>query len=332
MTANRLAFAGLILVLAVVPFIFASSMVFLTMVYAKALAVLGILLLLRAGQVSFGHGMFFAAGAYTAAFIGQSFRGTDIVLLIGAAAVVSTLAGLVVGVFVARYRGIFFGMMNLAFSMVLFSILEKFFHLTGGSDGLRIRRPPMLGMELSRGEFDYAIYYVVLFFAVAMAIFVWQFLRSPLGEALKAVKANETRLEYLGLSAKGVLLTSYTLSALLCGLGGVFMGLVQGLATPDYTFWTRSSEFVFIAVLGGPGHVAGAFAGTFIYELVRAYAAAILADSWQLILGGTLIVIILFAPGGLIELHRRITSRRAAPVAPEAPRAARTEKTVEATR
>ncbi|WP_035485551.1 branched-chain amino acid ABC transporter permease [Geminicoccus roseus] len=303
---KRIALAALLLLLLAVPAFAGSSMTFLTIVYAKALAVLGILLLLQAGQVSFGHGMFFAAGAYTAAFLGDAWRGADMVVLLVAAALVSILAGLIVGLFVTRYRGIFFGMLNLAFSMVLFAVLEKFFHLTGGSDGMRIRRPTLLGFSFDRGSFDLVIYYTVLVLAVLMAAMVWQFLRSPLGQALKAMKANETRLEYIGISAKHVMLVSYVFSALLCGLGGVAMGLVQGIATPDYTFWTRSSEFVFIAVLGGAGHVLGAFAGSFVYEAVRVYAAAFLADSWQLILGAVLIVVILWAPGGLIDLHRRL--------------------------
>lgn len=317
---KRIALLALMVLLLAVPLFADTSMTFLTIVYAKTLAVLGILLLLQAGQVSFGHGMFFAAGAYTAAFLGDAWRGIDLTVLVLAAALVSILAGLVVGLFVTRYRHIFFGMLNLAFSMVLFAVLEKFFHLTGGSDGMRIRRPTLLGFSFSRDQFDYVIYYAVLVLAVAMALLVWQFLRSPLGQALKAMKSNETRLEYIGISAKHVMLVGYVFSALLCGLGGVAMGIVQGIATPDYTFWTRSSEFVFIAVLGGSGHVLGAFAGSFVYEGVRVYAAALLADSWQLILGAVLIVVILWAPGGLIELHRRLPWRRRPPAQAEASR------------
>lgn len=317
MNKGLLAFLGVVALLAALPYANSSPMIFLTLCMAKSLAVLGVLILLRADQVSFGHAMYFAIGAYAAAFLSSQFRGVDLALLILAALAASTLAGLIVGVFVTRYRGIFFGMINLAFSMVFFSVLEKAFHLTGGSDGMRIRRPTFLGFEFKRAEFDLLIYYVALVLAALCFWLVWRYLRSPLGEALRAVKSNETRLEYLGLSAKRVLLIGYVASAALCGLGGALMGIVQGLATPDYAFWTRSSELVFIAVLGGPGHVAGAFAGTLIFDMVRTFAASLLEDSWQLILGVTLIVIILWAPGGLVELWRRLTSRvsRASPAA-----------------
>lgn len=310
MDKRLIAFVLVILTLCLLPFTIDNSTTFMAMVMAKSLAVLGILVLLRADQVSFGHAMFFAIGAYAASFLSASFRGIDLSLLILAAILASLLSGLIIGIFVTRYRGIFFGMINLAFSMVFYSILEKAFHITGGSDGMRIRRPTFLGMEFKRAEFDLVIYFVILTLAALCCYLVWRYLRSPLGQALRAVKSNETRLEYLGLSAKSVLLTGYVLSAVLCGLGGVLMGIVQGLASPEQAFWTRSSEFVFIAVLGGPGHVAGAFSGALIFELIRTSAASLLTDSWQLILGITLIIIILWAPGGLVELWNRIVIRK----------------------
>ncbi|MFG1383032.1 branched-chain amino acid ABC transporter permease [Xanthobacter versatilis] len=304
--------ALLLAVLAAVPAFAASSQTFLAIVFAKSLAVLGLLLLLQAGQVSFGHGMFFATGAYTVAFLGRSMGGGDIALLLAASAVSSVLLGLLVGLFVVRYRYIFFGMLNLAFSMVLYSILEKFFHLTGGSDGLRIRRPSAFGFAFDRAQFDTLIYYLTLVLAFGAAYLVWRYLRSPLGQALKAIKSNETRLEYIGLSARFVMLVGYVISALLCGIGGACLGIIQGIATPEYSYWTRSAEFVFIAILGGVGHVAGALTGTFVYEAVRTYAAAFVADNWQMILGFVLLAIILKAPTGIVGLVQAIAGRRKA--------------------
>lgn len=317
MSKGKIAFIVLLAVLAMLPFAASSTVVFITLCMAKSLAVLGILVLIRADQVSFGHAMYFAIGAYAAAFLSSAYRDIDLTLVILAAIAASMIAGLIVGLFVTRYRGIFFGMINLAFSMVLYSVLEKAFHITGGSDGMRIRRPTFMGFEFKRSEFDLLMFYVVLVVAAISFVLVWRYLRSPLGQALRAVKTNETRVEYLGLSAKRVLLTGYLVSAVLCGLGGVLMGTVQGLATPEHAFWSRSAELVFIAVLGGQGSVAGAFAGTVVFETVRTFAAAVLNDSWQLILGVTLIAIILWAPGGLVELWQRAFGKRRKRVAPE---------------
>jgi branched-chain amino acid transport system permease protein len=290
---------------AVAPLFVASWATLFALILAKGVVVLGIVLLLQAGQVSFGHAMFFATGAYAAAFWGKFVGGGDILLYLLLGGVSSTIFGLIVGLFVVRYREIFFGMLNLAFSMVLWSLLEKMFHYTNGADGIRVARPGLLGFSFTPETFQYVILYVSLAIAVIAFYAVQRYLDSPLGHMLRAMKSNETRLEYLGMSARRVLLIGYVISALLGGIGGSLVAIIQQIATPEFGFWTKSGEFVFIAILGGGAHAFGAFAGAAMFECVRFYAAAHLADSWQLILGVVLIVIILYAPNGLIGLRQR---------------------------
>jgi branched-chain amino acid transport system permease protein len=254
--------------------------------------------------------MFFATGAYAAAFWGKYLGSGDILLYLVLGAASSTLFGLIVGLFVVRYREIFFGMLNLAFSMVLWSLLEKMFHITNGADGIRVARPGLLGMTFTPETFQYVILYLSLLIAIAAFFGVQRYLDSPLGHMLRAIKSNETRLEYLGTSARRVLLVGYVISALLGGVGGSLVAIIQQIATPEFGYWTKSGEFVFIAILGGGAHAFGAFAGAAMFELVRFYAAAQLADAWQLILGVVLIVIILYAPNGLIGLRQRDTRRK----------------------
>jgi branched-chain amino acid transport system permease protein len=298
------------LVAATAPLFVTSWATLFALILAKSIVVLGIILLLQAGQVSFGHAMFFATGAYAAAFWGKYVGSGDILLYLVLGAVSSTLFGLVVGMFVVRYREIFFGMLNLAFSMVLWSLLEKMFHYTNGADGIRVARPGLLGFSFTPETFQYVILYVSLSIAVAAFFGVQRYLDSPLGHMLRAIKSNETRLEYLGTSARRVLLVGYVISALLGGVGGSLVAIIQQIATPEFGYWTKSGEFVFIAILGGGAHAFGAFAGAAMFELVRFYAAAQLADAWQLILGLVLIVIILYAPNGLIGLRQRDTRRK----------------------
>jgi branched-chain amino acid transport system permease protein len=290
---------------AIAPLFVPSWATLVALILAKSIVVLGIILLLQAGQVSFGHAMFFATGAYAAAFWGKFVGGGDILLYLLLGAISSTVLGLIVGSFVVRYREIFFGMLNLAFSMVLWSLLEKMFRYTNGADGIRVPRPALLGMAFTPESFQYVILYVSLLIAIAAFIGVQRYLDSPLGHMLRAIKSNETRLEYLGTSARHVLLVGYVFSAFLGGIGGALVAIIQQIATPEFGFWTKSGEFVFIAILGGGAHAFGAFAGAAMFECVRFYAAAHLADSWQLILGVVLIVIILYAPNGLIGLRQR---------------------------
>ena len=293
------------LVAALAPLFVSSWATLFALILAKGIVVLGIVLLLQAGQVSFGHAMFFATGAYTAAFWGKYMGGGDILLYLVLGGISSTIIGLVVGLFVVRYREIFFGMLNLAFSMVLWSLLEKMFHYTNGADGIRVARPGLLGFTFTPETFQYVILYVSLVIAIAAFYGVQRYLESPLGHMLRAIKSNETRLEYLGTSARHVLLVGYVISAFLGGVGGTLVAIIQQIATPEFGFWTKSGEFVFIAILGGGAHAFGAFAGAAMFEIVRFYAAAHLADAWQLILGVVLIVIILYAPNGLIGLRQR---------------------------
>lgn len=316
MSARRLALLLLAALLLAAPFGAPWIKLFLIITVAKGLAVLGVIVLLQAGQVSFGHALYFSFSAYVIAFAGRSLGGGEMISALLLSAAAAGLLGLVIGLFVSRYRYIFFGMLNLAVSMVFYSILEKFTAITGGSDGIRIRRPTLLGFAVERGAFELALYGVTVALAALAVLAVSRYLASPLGQMLRAIKSNETRLEYVGVSARRVLLAGYVASAALCGLGGGVTALAQGLATPESGFWTRSGEFVFIAILGGSGHVAGAFAGAVIFEGLRNGAAIFFSDAWQLILGAALLVIVIFAPEGVCGLFARYWPRPA-PAAPE---------------
>lgn len=294
--------------LALAPVFAPTTQVMLTLALAKSLAVLGIIVLLQAGQVSFGHALFYAVSAYAAAFLGRAMAGGELLLnlLLGMAS--AALVALLVGLFVVRYREIFFGMLNLAASMIFFSFLEKFYHITGGSDGLSVPRPTVLGFTLERAGFETLLYYGSLALVLAALMLTHRFLSSPVGQMLRAIKTNEVRLEYLGVSSRRVLLAGYVVSAALCGLGGALMASAQGIVTPEYAWWVRSGEFVFIAILGGAGSVQGALVGALAYESVKTYAAAFAADIWQLVLGVVLLAVILFAPkgmAGLLQARRR---------------------------
>ncbi len=275
---------------------------------ANGLAVTGVIVLIRAGQVSFGHAMFACLAGYGVAFIGRAYH-LDALLLIALGTAAAALAGALIGVFMVRYRGIFFGMLNLAFSMVLFSVLGKFGAFTGGTDGLRFDRPSFGFVHLEREGFETALLLLALVLAVLAGVLVQRYFGSVNGQALAAIKTNETRLEYLGLSAKRVFWGGYVLSATLCGLGGSLFALTQGLVTPEMGYWVRSGEIVFIAILGGSGHAVGAFIGAFVFEFMKLYAAALLTGAWQMVLGLVLIVMVFVAPRGLFGLFERHLKR-----------------------
>lgn len=273
------------------------------------MAALGITVLMRAGQVSFGHAMFAAIAGYAVAFLSRAMPHADALLLIAAGLLASALSGLLAAVFLTRYRGIFFGMLNLGISMVLFSLAGKLYAWTGGTDGLRFERPMLAGMTLDRASFEVGMLSVTVLLAAASLWLVQRFFDSAAGQVLSAIKTNETRLEYIGLSARRSLGEAYVLSATLVGLSGALHTLVQGLVTPESGYWIRSGEYVFIAILGGAGHAAGAFLGAAVFEAIKLVAAAYFTNAWQILLGTTLIAVIFFAPTGLVGWLQKETRR-----------------------
>jgi len=266
---------------------------------AFGIAALGISILIVSGQISFGHAMFMCSGGYAVAFAARQWPQLDSALLLAIGAGTGLVLGVVVGSFVVRYRAIFFGMLNLALSMVLYAVLGKFFHITGGTDGLRLERAPFFGMALDRDSFESVLLLLSVLLALITGWLVRRYQRSVAGQALAAIKTNETRLEYVGISAYKTLWIGYIFSATLCGLSGAIFAIAQGLVTPEMGYWVRSGEIIFVAILGGVGHPLGAFIGAGIFEFVKLFAAAYLTGAWQLVLGCVLIAIVFLAPRGV---------------------------------
>ena len=284
-----------------------------TIAVSKGLAALGVAMLLRGGLISIGHALYFAIGAYAVAFLMREAGITDLLLLFVCATLITTVAGLVVGAFMVRYRAIFFAMLNLAISMVFFALLSKLYYFTGGTDGLRVATPTILTIQLSRSAFDIILQMSVLILMIASALLIDRYLKSPLGEALRAIDSNEVRLEYLGVSARGTIWAAYTVSAGLAGLGGAISAVAIGHVVPEMSYWTVSGQLVLIAVLGGIGGVPGAFIGAFFLELVQTFAVGLAAEAWNAIIGLSLLIVIFFLPEGLYGLIQRLERLRASP-------------------
>ncbi len=276
------------------------------------LVVLGLLILIRFGLVSFGQGLFFAIGGYAAALANQFLGITDMLLLTAAGILSAGALAWALGFIVRSHRGIFFAMLNLAFSMILFGILAKTVVL-GSTDGFSVGVPTLFGLAPApeSGRLTVVLFGYVVIVTAAAAWVVDRFLASPIGYAGQGVRENELRLRYLGVSARRTVHVAYVAAAKLAALGGVFTVLLIGHVTPEDTaYWTKSGEFVFVAILGGPGHVAAPFLAQTVFELVRTFALQYAPEAWQMLLGTTLLLIILFLPDGLWSLVARMRRRR----------------------
>jgi|FaiFalFF_MnMetaG_3_1042247.scaffolds.fasta_scaffold01182_2 ABC-type branched-subunit amino acid transport system permease subunit len=287
-------------VLAVAGVVLPRWLVFLlTLAFAKGVAVLSVVVLMRAGLVSFGQGLFFAAAAYAAGFAMRGWGLREALVLVPVGVAVAVLLGAVVGLLVARYRDIFFAMLTLAFSMVLYGVLIKAYTVTGGSDGIRIPTPSVLGISRAGDEARLLVYYLALACTAGSAWLVTRYAQAPAGYLAWAVRDNEVRVAYLGAPVNRIVYGAFLLASGLAGLGGVLTALNVGHVDPGLSYWTTSGELVFVAVLGGSGSVPGALAGAVVYEVLRSYAFKYAPYAWQMMLGAAMLVIILFLPGGL---------------------------------
>lgn len=287
-----------------------------TVAASKALVALGIVVLARTGNVSFGQGLFFAAGGYGVALIANEWGLTDAVAQVLIGAMCGGLLGLIIGPLIARYTGIFFGMLTLALSMVFYGALVKTTVL-GGSDGFNVGRPTLFGAVFNDPrEADFMLYAVSVVATGLAGIFSTILFRSQFGLTSLAVRENNLRVEYLGTSANRIVAINFAIAAVFAGASGALALMAQRHIDPEFAYWTTSGEFVFVAVLAGTQSVAAVFVSALALELVRSFSNLYLPNTWQLVLGLFLLAVILFLPRGIGSLWNRKKRKAAEPPEP----------------
>lgn len=268
------------------------------------LVALGVMIQMRAGLVSFGQGLYFCIGGYTAGLAGKFFGISDIFALILLGIIASLAISGVLGILIRRYREIFFAMLTLAISMILFGMLSSSEEL-GSTDGFNLLPPSYLGWTPEGETARYTLYIATVLPVIFCAILLNRYLRSPMGYVNEAIRENELRVEYLGTSAHQAVHITYMIAAAVSSIGGVLWALSLGHVDPEMTNWTTSGQFVFIAILSGTGSIVAPLVGTFLLEILRVYAVDISPNTWQMILGTVMLLIILFLPKGLWSLVDR---------------------------
>ena len=303
----RVVLAALIalVTLAAVALLSPQWLVFMTMlVLAKGVVVLGLVVLMRTGLVSFGQGLYFGIGAYAAALLSHHFRIADAAAMLLAGALGAGLIAALLGLLLANYREIFFAMLSLAFSMILYGLLVKSAAL-GSTDGLHLQARTFLGIALVAGTERRIFLLAGSVCAVLAALLVHRLFAGHWGRLATAVRDNELRVAYLGASPWHVVYVNYLIAGALAGLGGALAALAVGHVDPETAYWTTSGEFVFIAILGGTQNIAAPFVAAAIFEALRTVASQYAPNVWQMSLGLGMLAIIMFLPAGLWSLARR---------------------------
>lgn len=276
----------------------------ITIGLAKGLVVLGLLPLMRTGLVSFGQALYYCLGAYAGGSIGIAFGISDLILMALAGGLASGVLSLLLGFLLARYRGIFFGLLSLALSMILYGLLVKTEAL-GSTDGFNVVPFTLFGI---RPEPEMVRYTMLAFTAIVCAIAglgVHRYLRTPLGLLAPAIRDNEIRVEYMGGSARYAIHVIYVIGATLAGVAGALVGAAVGHIDPEMSYWTQSGEFIFITILAGTGSVIAPFLGAIIFGAIHSFAFDLSPNTWQMVLGISLLLIIVFLPSGLWSLFGR---------------------------
>ncbi|CEG07016.1 leucine/isoleucine/valine transporter permease subunit [Afipia felis] len=308
------AFAGLVAVMAVMPYVASPYMLLMLLpFFAYAIALLGFNLLFgTTGLLSFGHALFLGVGAYTASTLTSKFGVVNYEVILLVSMLVSALVALVVGALCVRYTKIFFGMLTLAFGMLFHSFLFKFYSVTGGDQGMRVLRPLLLGMDFGGGKTSFLtgpFYYYVLALVTVFGAVMWRITESPFGLHLKAIRENANKAAYVGVQIFRMRLAAFVISAVYGGVAGTILAITTGLADPELAYWTHSGNLVFMAVLGGSGTFVGPVIGALAFVTLQDVVMTV-TQYWRFVMGAVLVLLVIFLPQGISGAFKMLFSRQ----------------------
>lgn len=251
------------------------------------------------GMLSFGHAAFFGAGAYvTGIAIGQFGVPWLAAVFLGVAG--GGLLALAMGALSTRTRGIYFSMVTLALAQLVYYVALQASSWTGGENGLRgftVDRIGIFGFSLN--FLDPTVkYYVLIIFAVLALWFVSRILNSPFGAAIEAIRENETRARACGYDVEHTKLLAFTLSGLICALGGAMSALHLAFVPLDVLHYQTSGMIVMMTLLGGARSFFGPFIGALVFLLMED-VFSLWTSHWQIFVGGIFVLFVLFLPRGI---------------------------------
>jgi branched-chain amino acid transport system permease protein len=276
----------------------------LSNVLCFSMAVLGLALLTGFnGQISVGHGAFFGVGAYTTAILVAD-HGWGHLTTLPAAAAISFVVGLVVGLPALRIKGLYLALVTLALATIFPLLIQRFSDLTGGTQGKavpRIEVPESLGLAE-----DQFIFYIQLVVLVVLVLLVRNLISSRVGRGLIAVRDNDIAAEVVGVNVAAYRVLTFGVSAMLAGIGGSLWVYQNPFVDSGSFTVTRSIQFLAAMVIGGATSIFGPIIGALFIEFVPEYASDVDAQLSNVIYGGLLIGLMLVLPGGLVGGLKRI--------------------------
>lgn len=264
------------------------------------------LLLGYTGIVSFGHALFFGIGAYgVSIFITQTEATIGYLLLaIVVSLAISAVISLFIGFLSLRVKNTYYAMITLAFAQVGAILAEKARHITNGYDGMTFKVPSFLVDKT-------LFYYLALAFLILAFVFLWKFTTSPTGRVLVAIRENEQRAKFLGFNTLRYKIISSVVAGVMASLAGSFFAIHMRYISTSVLYATKTIEALLATVIGGVGTLYGAILGTGIVNFAGEYLSklakvSVMFERWYIIFGLLYILIVLFAPYGVLGLIYKI--------------------------
>ena len=266
-----------------------------TMIFAIAAISLN-LIMGYGGMISFGHAVYIGIGGYTVGIL--SFHGIDNGWIQWPVALaLCGLFSLIFGAISLRTRGVYFIMITLAFAQMMYFLslsIEKY----GSDDGLNIDYQSQFGLSFYDLSDPLTIYYTA-FVCMMLCVYVThRFVNSRFGMVIRGSMSNDERMRSIGYPTYGYKLTAFVIAGMMAGLSGILSANFEAFMSPDNLFWTASGDLIFMVVLGGMGTIFGPIGGTILF-LVISEVLSNITESWHLIFGPLLILVVLYMRGGM---------------------------------
>jgi len=261
------------------------------------------LMLGYAGMVSFAHAAYYGIGAYTVALLFQRYH---VPALAGLALtpLVAAAFGLVTGLIALRAVRLYFSLLTLAISQLLYSVAFNAYGLTGGDNGIH-------GIEVPDALSDYTtMYYFVAAVVAICLVLMFLLTRSPFGAALATIRENRERARSVGINVRAYELAVYTIAAMFAGVAGGLYAVFQQQAFPEMLYWTANAQPVVVALLGGIGSFLGPALGAFVYTYLASQLSTRFSNEFDVLLGAVVLLVVLVVPGGLASVPRLFTTLR----------------------
>jgi branched-chain amino acid transport system permease protein len=252
------------------------------------------------GMVSFGHAAFFGVGAYTVALLMKK-AGVPLGLALLAAPCAAAVAAAIIGWFCVRLIGLYFAILTLTFGQLLYLLAFQWYSFTGGDDGIHgIPKPSFLGPT--------NFYLLCLILFLVCLLIMRMIVNSSFGLSIRVTRENMERAKFIGINVRRYQLINFVIAGFFAGLAGGLFTELNRFAQTDFLHWSKSGDAIFACLVGGMYSLIGPAIGSAFLLLAQIVIQQVhqgLVEIWAIILGLILIVVVLFAPEGLVGLYQK---------------------------